>query len=118
GAHAVARQHHRPARQAIRDDSPDEREGDAGERRHRENAAEGGRRAVDGENGERQRDRDERVADGGGDAAEPEQPELPLGERRERALEPHWAEARAYLPEVLSRFRRGNGNYQDRKSTR
>ncbi len=66
---------------------------DAGERERGEHAAERSSGAVDREDGEGEGDRDERVARRGRDAAEPEQPERALGERRRGHPVAHGREA-------------------------
>ena len=89
GAHAVAREHHRAARQAVGDDPADQGERHARDHERGQHAAERRRRAVDREDGEGERDGDERVPDRGGDAAEPEQAEARLPKWGERLRRTH-----------------------------
>ena len=77
----VREHHHAMARQAVGPDAADEQEQHLRDRPRSENEAEVGLRAGQVENGERECDVRERIADEGGRAAEEEESELALAER-------------------------------------
>jgi hypothetical protein len=77
-------------RQAVRPDAAREQEDDLWQRSGGEHVAEVGLRARDVQHGERDRGRGECVPDERDGAAEEEQPELALGQGRQRPAHATW----------------------------
>ena len=78
--HEVRRDHHEVARQAVGDHAADEEEEDLRQDRERQHEPEIGGGAVEIEDGERECDGRHRRAREGDDAAEEEEPEVPVRE--------------------------------------
>jgi hypothetical protein len=84
-ADPVRRQHHELARKAVGPHASDEEQHDAHERPRAEDEAELRGAAAHVEDGERERDEDQPIAERGGAAAEPYEPVGPVPERSEPA---------------------------------
>jgi hypothetical protein len=85
----IAREHDEAARQAVRPDAADENEAGAADGEGGEHQPEGAGTAADLEDRERQRDRDQGVAERRGRLAEPEQPERTFAQRPETRARIH-----------------------------